>query len=89
MTVASAIAGLNICNVPLTRAPAPRVFTKLLKVVVAFLGKLTIRVVIYLDYLLFMNKSKSGVLADFRIAVALLESLGFLINWLKSDLREF
>ena len=70
---------------PFGLAPAPRVFTKLLKVVVAFLRKLGIRLVIYLDDLLFMNQSKEGALADFKVAVDLLQSLGFLINWPKSS----
>ena len=65
-------------------APAPRVFTKLLWVVVGFLRKNGIRLVIYLDDLLFINDSRDGVLNDLKVAVDLLESLGFLINWEKS-----
>ena len=65
-------------------APAPRVFTKLLRVVVGFLRKHGIRLVIYLDDLLFMNDSRDGVLNDLEVAVDLLESLGFLINREKS-----
>jgi len=73
------------CCMAFGLAPAPRIFTKLMKVVVAFLRKLGIRLVIYLDDLLFMNSTKKGVLADLKVAVDLIESLGFLINWEKSD----
>ena len=67
-------------------APAPRVFTKLLKVVVAVLRKRGIRLVIYLDDLLFLNSTKDGVQEDLRVALELLQRLGFLINWKKSVL---
>ena len=65
-------------------APVPRVFTKLMKVVVAILRKRGIWLVIYLDDLLFLNSSKDGVLADLKVAIELIESLGFLIKWSKS-----
>ena len=74
----------EFCCMAFGLAPAPRVFTKILKVVVAFLRKLGIRLVIYLDDLLFLNSSKEGVLNDFIVARDLLEKLGFVINWKKS-----
>jgi hypothetical protein len=63
-------------------SPAPRIFTKILKVVMAFLRRRGIRLVIYLDDILILNESKEGLLAD--IDIDLLQSLGFLINWEKS-----
>ena len=74
----------QFCCMAFGLAPAPRVFTKLMKVVVSILRKRGIRLVIYLDDLLFLNATKEGVLADLAVAVNLIESLGFLINWAKS-----
>ncbi|KAI9554908.1 reverse transcriptase [Daphnia sinensis] len=58
-------------------APAPRVFTKLLKVVMAVLRKEGIRLVIYLDDILIMNASRKNLGADIKRIVALVQSLGF------------
>ena len=49
-------------------APAPRVFTKLLKEVGAFLRKRGIRLVIYLDDLLILNSDKEGAETDTKTA---------------------
>ncbi|KZS06633.1 Uncharacterized protein APZ42_029853 [Daphnia magna] len=65
-------------------APAPRVFTKLMKVVMAGLRKREIRLVIYLDDLLFFSSTREGALSDLSLAISLLESLGFIIKWVKS-----
>lgn len=65
-------------------APAPRIFTKLLRVVVAFLKKQGIRLVIYLDDFLIMNELEDGARADLKFTQNLLEALGFLIDWDKS-----
>ena len=65
-------------------APAPQVFTKLMKVVVASLRKKGIRLVIYLDDLLFFGNTREGVLSALSMAISLLESLGLIINWKKS-----
>ena len=58
--------------------PSSPCIYKLLRVVVGFLRKNGIRLVIYLDDLLFINDSRDGVLNDLKVAVDLLESLGFL-----------
>ncbi|KZR96378.1 Uncharacterized protein APZ42_009313, partial [Daphnia magna] len=63
---------------------APRVFTKLLKPVVAFLRGRGIRLIIYLDDLLFLNQSHDGLLLDQKVVIGLLEFLGFIINYEKS-----
>jgi hypothetical protein len=65
-------------------APAPRIFTKILKTVMAFLRRQGIRLVIYLDDILILNESKIGLKADVNTVIDLLQSLGFLINWEKS-----
>lgn len=68
-------------------SPAPRIFTKLLRVVVAFLRKRGVRLVVYLDDFLILNETREGALADLQIALDLLQELGFLINWEKSVLE--
>ncbi|XP_059352815.1 uncharacterized protein LOC132088282 [Daphnia carinata] len=68
-------------------APAPRVFTKLLKVVMAVLRREGIRLVVYLDDILIMNASKEGLRTDIERVVGLIQSLGFLLNWSKSVLK--
>ena len=65
-------------------AAAPRLFTKVLKPVVALLRRARIRLIIYLDDLLFMNQSKEGLGLDMATARYLLENLGFVINLEKS-----
>ena len=52
--------------------------------VVASLRKKGIRLVIYLDDLLFFSKTRKGGLSDLSTAISLLKSLGFVINWKKS-----
>ena len=65
-------------------APAPRCFTKILKVVAAFLRRQGMRLIVYLDDILIMNISKDNTKADVDKVVELLQNLGFLINWEKS-----
>ena len=65
---------------------APRIFTKLLKPVVAWLRGQGIRLVIYLDDLLIIASSKETLNRHKQLTIALLESLGFLINYEKSML---
>ena len=63
---------------------APRVFTKLLKPVLAYLRERSIRIIIYLNDMLILNTSRDGILADLKIIIVLLKSLGFIINFKKS-----
>ena len=65
---------------------APRVFTKLLKPVVAWLRGQGIRLIVYLDDILIMASSVELVKQHKQITIRLLESLGFLINYDKSML---
>ena len=64
--------------------PAPRIFTKLLKVPIAILRRLKIRLMIYLDDILLLAPTKEGVIKDRDTAIYLLEGLGFVINYNKS-----
>ncbi|KZS05287.1 Uncharacterized protein APZ42_031574 [Daphnia magna] len=65
-------------------APAPRVFTKNLKVVMVYLREQGIRLVIYLDDILVLNESSLGLQEDIGTINEQLQSLGFLVNWEKS-----
>ena len=67
--------GLNI---------APRVFTRLLKPVAAFLRKRGARIVIYLDNILIIGSKIEETRRFTEMAMSLLESLGFIINKEKS-----
>ena len=70
--------GLNI---------APRVFTRLLKPVTAFLRKRGARIVIYLDDILIIGSKIEETRRFTEMAMSLLESLGFIINKEKSILK--
>ena len=72
---------LEFVCLPFGLAVAPRVFTKIMKPVVALLRRTGI---IYLDDLLFMNSSKVGLQQDMTTAQYFLENLGFVINLEKS-----
>ena len=71
---------MEFTSLPFGIAIAPRVFTKIMKVPIAILRRLGIRLVIYLDDIMIMNQSLSGIQSDLSTAVYLLENLGFLIN---------
>jgi len=57
---------------------------RLLKLVMEALRKQGFRVGIYLDDMLFMHEDPVQLAASVKVAVDLLESLGFLTNWEKS-----
>ena len=69
---------------PFGLALAPRLFTKILKPVFALLRQSGIRMIIYLDDLLFMNSTEKGLRQDMATVRYLLENLGFVINLEKS-----
>ena len=62
----------------------PRYCTKLLKPVIAFLRRIGVRIIIYLDDMILLNQSSQLILRDLTSLRWLLENLGFLINWKKS-----
>lgn len=64
--------------------PAPRVFTKLLKVPIAVLRKFNIRIIIYLDDMLILAKSREEALRSRDTVIYLLRNLGFVMNLKKS-----
>ena len=65
---------------------APRVFTKMMKPVLASLRCQGVRLIIYLDDILVMASSIETFNRHKKIAISLLESLGFLIIYKKSNL---
>ena len=62
----------------------PRYYTKLLKPVIAFLRRIGVRIIIYLDDMILLNQSSHMLLRDLTSLRWLLENLGFIINWKKS-----
>ena len=71
---------------PFGLASAPRVFTKILRPIVGFLRSRGIRCVIYLDDLLLLHQNRDTLKEHTATALALLEALGFLVNYPKSML---
>ena len=71
---------------PFGLCSAPRIFTKLMKPVIAFLQGQGIQTIIYLDDILIMNQSLAALQSQVYQTVSLLESLGFIINREKSQL---
>jgi len=70
---------------PFGLSQSPRVFTKVLKPVIAHLRKQGVRMLTYLDDSLVMNKTREGLSQDMGKVRDLLQSLGFLINIEKSQ----
>ena len=68
-------------------ATAPRVFTKILKPVIGLLRKQGIRLIIYLDDFLLMASTEETLLYHVPLTVTLLEMLGFVVNYQKSQLN--
>ena len=71
---------------PFGLATALRVFTKLMKPVVGALRQRGIRLIIYLDNLLIMAESHDQALHHAASTLNLLEGLGFIVNYQKSQL---
>jgi len=65
----------------------PRVFTKRMKISIAVLRRLNVRLIIFLDDILLMGSSKQELIQAKDTLIFLLQSLGFLINIKKSELK--
>jgi len=72
---------------PFGLCTAPRVFTKLMKVVVTYLRKQGVILVIYLDDILIAASSYAICKRYVSLTVDTLTRLGFLINWEKSRIK--
>ena len=68
--------------------PAPRILTKLLKIPIAVLRRIQIKIIIiiFLDDMLLMNQTVNGLEIARDTLIVLLQSLGFVINLQKSVL---
>ena len=66
--------------------PAPRIFTKLLKVSMTILRRINIKIIIYLDDMLLIGHSLEEIVMSRDTVIFLLQHLGFVINWKKSVL---
>jgi len=66
--------------------PAPRLFTKLMKVPISLLRKPNRRLIVYLDDILIMGKSIQEIITARDTIIFLLQNLGFSINEKKSVL---
>ena len=73
-------------TLPFGLAPAPYVFTKLLRPVLAYFRKRGARMMIYIDDVLVMSHTQVKASQLAQEVVELLQRLGFLINWEKSIL---
>jgi len=67
--------------------PAPRVFTKLLKVPIALMRRLKVRLIIYLDDCLILASTLGEAEVARDTLIFILEHLGFQINFRKSVLQ--
>ena len=80
---------LEICTSSFAFAglgPAARIFTKLLKVSMTILRKINIKIIIYLNDMLFIGHSLEETAMSRDTVIFLLQHLGFVINWKKSVL---
>ena len=71
---------------PFGLSTAPHTFTKITKPVVSFLRGRGIRMVIYLDDMLFLHQEVGELVKIRHLTLDLLEGLGFLVNYQKSEL---
>lgn len=71
---------------PFGLTSAPRVFTKLMKAVMAVLRRRGIRCMIFIDDLLFLSASRLELIEITKEAMILLKHIGFLINLEKSQI---
>ena len=67
--------------------PAPRIFTKRLKIPISVLRRINIRVIIYFDVILIMGRSLDEIVMIPDTVIFLLQHLGFVINLQKSKLE--
>lgn len=73
-------------TLPFGLSSAPYAFTKLTRPVVTWLRKAGVSCVIYLDDFLIIDRDAETCRKNTRLAVKFLESLGFIINYEKSEL---
>ena len=67
--------------------PAPRMFTKLMKVPMALLRRLNIRAIVFLDDILVIASTEEEAVMARDTLIYILQSLGFMVNVEKSELN--
>ena len=72
---------------PFSLSSAPRVFTKIMQPVTVWLRQMGCRMISYIDYNLILAASRQEAKLWGKLAVALLEGLGFTVNHKKSNLE--
>ena len=77
---------LQYRSLPFGLATGSRLFTKVMKPIIALLRRIGVRLVIYLDDILLLNQSQVGLQKDRDTLLWLLHNLGWLVNWKKSVL---
>ena len=71
---------------PFGLSSAPRTFTKVTRPLVSFLRSRGVRMVIYLNDMLFLHQQEEKLLETRNLVLDMLENLGFLVNYVKSEL---
>ena len=71
---------------PFGLSASPRIFSKVLKPVIAYLRSLGIKISFYLDDIFLCASSSAKLKGHLEVTMNLLESLGFTINFTKSNL---
>lgn len=74
-------------SLPFGISTAPRTFTKVLLPVIASLREKGLRVHHYLDDILLLSNSQESLVQHREILVSTLTSLGWIINWQKSNIQ--
>lgn len=73
-------------SLPLGLYSAPFDLTKLGRPIIEWLSSRGIRIVVYLDDFLILAKSREECADNTKLTISLLQFLGFIINWEKSEL---
>ena len=76
----------NFTCLPFGLSAAPWTFTKVTRPVIQFLRARGVRMVVYLDAMLFLQQEEEGLLEIRGVVLDLFENLGFLVNYKKSEL---
>lgn len=77
---------LRISLPVLWHGPAPRIFTKLVKIQIAVMRCLNVRLIIYLDDILVMGRSFEKIMMRRDTMIFMLPNLGFVMNLQKAVL---
>ena len=82
------IDGIRYCyNVlPFGLTSSPRIFSKVLKPVISYLRTTGMKITAYLDDILICAKTRADIILNLNTTIELLDSLGFCINFKKSNL---